>query len=88
MVAAEWKIGRDRSMGLGNMGSDDDHNRSHFNGIMKIEVKFKYVEASLGGTKEKTVNPITAFEFCYERQRDRLWCGVQGSGLHLTAFLL
>lgn len=38
---------RDGSIGPDNMGSDPDHNRSHFNGVMKIKAEFKYVEDSL-----------------------------------------
>lgn len=60
------------------MGSDPDHNSSHFSGVRKIKAEFKYVEDSLGGTKKETVNPITTFEFCCERWASQS-CGL-GSG--------
>lgn len=80
---------RDGSIGPDNMGSDSDHNSSHFNGVRKIKAEFKYVEDSLGGTKKETVNPITTFEFCCERVgKPGLWPGVRGRDLHLTAFFV
>lgn len=48
LVAVEQfsKMQRDGSIGPDNMGSDPDHNRSRFNGVMKIKAEFKYVEDS------------------------------------------
>lgn len=59
---------RDGSIGLGNMGSDGDPKGSHFS-VMKIKAKCKCVEARMGDTEEKIVNPIIAFEFCGQGQR-------------------
>lgn len=79
---------KDGSIGPDNMGSDPDHNSSHFNGVMKIKAEFKYVEDSLWGTK-KTENPIATFEFCCERVgKPGLWLGVRVRDLHLSAFLV
>lgn len=79
---------RDGSIGPDNMGSDPDHNRSHFNGVMEIKAEFKYVEGSLGGTKKKTVNPIATFEFCCERVgRARAVAWGQGKGPPFGCFL-
>lgn len=70
------------------MGSDPEHNSSHFNAVRKIKAEFKYVEDSLGDTKKETVNLIT-FEFCCERVgKPELWPGVRGRDFHLTAFFV